>query len=233
MEALKAAARLLMETPSRERRLLMKRALAWARLGSYRAALRDTTAGSHRSHPSRPPTPGIARTASCAAGPDPLQQGRPRDAIAIASEVVRDAEPLGPSRALAQAYDALDGAYFDLGQPGEGGPRDQGSRDLPRDRSGTGRSGDRVEPRRQRVCRGAMAGGDDVLLALARRARAARRPNAGGICSGKLGEVLISRRLLEEAETVLEEATDDSPRSRACHGFDLRGDAARTSRTGP
>ena len=33
------------------------------------------------------------------------------------TEVVEEAEPLGPSIALARAYSALDGGYLDIGQP--------------------------------------------------------------------------------------------------------------------
>ena len=47
---------------------------------------------------------------------------------------------------------------------------------------------------------GALARGDELLHALARRARASRRRHAGGIRGANLGEVLISRRLLDEAE---------------------------------
>ena len=46
-----------------------------------------------------------------------LQQGRPRDTIAIARKVVEDAEPLGPSVALARAYSALEGGYLFIGEP--------------------------------------------------------------------------------------------------------------------
>ena len=72
-------------------------------------------------------------------------------------EVVRVAEPLGPSRALARAYSALDGGYLDLGEP-EKAVHEVKSLEIYRE-LGEARCGrrDRVEPRRAGLRRGALA----------------------------------------------------------------------------
>ncbi len=102
----------------RQAELYEERALALLRLGEYSSALREITAGlkpieSVTSLEAKQAANSLlARRASIQ-----LQQGKPRDAIAVASRVVADAEPLGPSLALARAYSTLEGAYLFIGQP--------------------------------------------------------------------------------------------------------------------
>ncbi len=118
VDALKSAARLFKDDPVVVAEIYEARSLAWARLGSYSTALRDTTAG--LDGVASLTTPDATRAACnlrALRAQIHIQQGRPRDAIEIATEVVRVAEPLGPSRALARAYSALDGGYLDLGEP--------------------------------------------------------------------------------------------------------------------
>ena len=118
IDALKSAARLFKDDPVVVAEIYEARALAWARLGSYSTALRDTTVGLDGVAPLTTPD---ATRAACnllaLRAQIHIQQGRPREAIEIATEVVRVAGPLGPSRALARAYSALDGGYLDLGEP--------------------------------------------------------------------------------------------------------------------
>ena len=205
---MKVAARLLTDSPVARAEVLLKRALAWARLGAYTAALRDTTAG--RSSVKSVETAEARHSSNSLLALRAqilLQQGRPRDAIAIALEVVREAEPLGPSRALAQAYDALDGAYFELGQPEKAVHENQGSRDLSRDRGGTGGAAviasnlgvSAYAEGRWREATEYYSHSRDELERLGDVTQAA-------FASANIGEVLISRGLLEEAETVLDEA---------------------------
>jgi class 3 adenylate cyclase/tetratricopeptide (TPR) repeat protein len=118
IDALGNATRLLKDDPVAQAELHEERAFAWARLGSYSTALREITAGLKRiesvdSLEARHAANSLlARRAYIH-----LQQGRPRDTIAIASKVVADAEPLGPSVALARAYSALEGGYLYIGEP--------------------------------------------------------------------------------------------------------------------
>ena len=95
------------------------------------------------------------------------------------------------------------------------------------------RSGDRVEPRRQAYAEGRWREATTYYTHSRDELERLGDVTQAAFAGANLGEVLISRGLLEEAETVLDGRADDSPRSRARHGFHLRGDAARTSRTGP
>src|SRR5262249_47874108 len=127
-----------------------------------------------------------------------LQQGRPREVIAIATEVVREAEPLGPSRALAIAYDALDGAYFELGQP-EKAVHEIKALEIYRE-IGDARAAAVIESNlgvtayaegRWREASDYYTHSHDELERLGDATKAA-------FASANLGEVLISRGLLEE-----------------------------------
>ena len=197
-----------MESPVARAEVLLKRALAWARLGAYTAALRDTTAGlasvkSVETAEARHSSNSLLALRAQIL----LQQGRPRDAIAIAT---RGRARGGAARAESRPRAGLRRprrCVLRARTAREGRPRDQGSRDLPRDRSGAGRSGDRVEPRRQRVRGGALAArrpsttrtratsssGSETSRRRHSQARTSARSSSAG-------------RLLEEAETVLDDA---------------------------
>ena len=118
IDALRNATPLLKDDLVGQAELYEERAFAWARLGSYSIALREITAGLKRIEPCgtiearHAANSLLARRAYIH-----LQQGRPRDTIAIAKRVVEDAEPLGPSVALARAYSALEGGYLFIGEP--------------------------------------------------------------------------------------------------------------------
>jgi predicted ATPase/class 3 adenylate cyclase len=118
LDALKAAAKLLQDDPIAQAEIYEARALARIRLSSYSEALREITAGLNRvrtlntAEAKQAANSLLARRAQIY-----LQQGRARETIAIANEVVKEAEPLGPSIALARAYSALEGAYLSIGEP--------------------------------------------------------------------------------------------------------------------
>jgi class 3 adenylate cyclase/tetratricopeptide (TPR) repeat protein len=207
VEALKVAARLLTDSPVARAEVLLKRAIAWTRLGAYSAALRDTTAGltsvkSVETAEARHSSNSLLALRAQIL----LQQGRPKDAIAIAREVVREAEPLGPSRALAQAYDALDGAYFELGQP-EKAVHEIKALEIYRE-IGAARGAAVIASNlgvsayaegRWREATEYYSHSRDELERLGDVTQAA-------FASANIGEVLISRGLLEEAEKVLGDA---------------------------
>ena len=118
IDALRSATTLLKHDPVAQAELYEERAFAWARLGSYSTALREITAGLKRIESvSTLEAKHAANSLLALRAYIHLQQGRPRDAIAIASKVVADAEPLGPSVALARAYSALEGGYLFIGEP--------------------------------------------------------------------------------------------------------------------
>ena len=135
-----------------------------------------------------------------------IQQGRPRDAIEIATEVVRVAEPLGPSRALARAYSALDGGYLDLGEP-ENAVYEVKALEIYRE-LGEARWAAVIESNlgvqayaegRWRDAATYYTHSRDELERLGDSTQAA-------FSGANLGEVLISRGALDEAALVLDEA---------------------------
>ena len=207
VEAFKVAARLLKDDAVARAEILLKRAIAWARLGSYSAALRDTTAGldSVKSLDTAE-AKNSSNSLLALRAQVLLQQGRPREAIAIATEVVREAEPLGPSRALAIAYDALDGAYFELGEP-EKAVHEIKALEIYRE-IGAARAAAVIASNlgvtayaegRWREASDYYTHSRDELERLGDATQAA-------FASANLGEVLISRGLLDEAEKVLDDA---------------------------
>ena len=135
-----------------------------------------------------------------------LQQGRPREAIAIATEVVRLAEPLGSSRSLAQAYSALDGGFLDLGEP-EKAVNEVKALEIYRE-IGAVRSAAVVESNLgvQAYAEGRWR--DATTYYTHSRDELERLGDLPGaaFAAANLGEVLISRGLLDDAAPVLEEA---------------------------
>jgi predicted ATPase/class 3 adenylate cyclase len=209
VEALKAATRLLKDDPVAVAEIHEARALAWARLGSYSTALRDTTAGLE--YVERLDDPEAARAANnllALRAQIHLQQGKPRQAIDVALKVVDRAEPLGPSRALARAYSALDGGYLDLGEP-EKAVNEVKALEIYRE-LGEARwaavieSNLGVQAYAEGRWRDATSYYTHSRAEMERLGDAAQAAYAGA----NLGEVLISRGALEEAEEVLLDARD-------------------------
>lgn len=207
IDALKAATRLLKHDPVAQAEIYEARALAWARLGSYSTALRDTTAG--------------VECVSSSTGPDAqragnnllalraqihLQQGRPRDAIVVATEVVSRAEPLGPSRALARAYSALDGGYLDLGEP-EKAVHEVKALEIYRE-LGAARWAAVIESNLgvQAYAEGRWREASDYYTHSQEELERLGDSTQAAFAGANLGEVLISRGMFDEAEAVLEDA---------------------------
>ena len=116
---------------------------------------------------------------------------------------------------------------------GEGNPRGEGSRDLPRDRRSAMGSGDRVEPRRTGVRGGALEGRHDLLHALPRRARTPRRLDAGGVRRCKPRRGSDQPRPARRSESRARGGERHASRRRARDGLDLRRDTARAARAHP
>ncbi|HLE99156.1 MAG TPA: adenylate/guanylate cyclase domain-containing protein, partial [Gaiellaceae bacterium] len=118
VDALKAATKLLKDDPIAQAEVYEARALARYRLGSYSDALRETTAGLDRvASLTSPAAKRVANSLLALRAQVHLEQGKPREAIALAMTVVGEAEPLGSSYALARAYSVLDGGFINLGEP--------------------------------------------------------------------------------------------------------------------
>ena len=118
LQALKMATGLLKDDPVTQAELYEARTLARIRLGLYSEALRETSSGVTLVSSLDTPEATTAKNSLLSHRAQiRLLQGRPREAITLATDVVRVAEPLGPSIALARAYSVLDGAFLELGEP--------------------------------------------------------------------------------------------------------------------
>ncbi|HEX4747076.1 MAG TPA: adenylate/guanylate cyclase domain-containing protein [Gaiellaceae bacterium] len=207
IDALKEATRLLKHDPVAQAEIYEARALAWARLGSYPTALRETKVGVECVASST--TPEAQRAANnllALRAQIHLQQGRPRDAIKVANEVVARAEPLGPSRALARAYSALDGGHLDLGEP-EKATHEVMALEIYRE-LGAARWAAVIESNLgvQAYAEGRWREASDYYTHSQRELERLGDSTQAAFAGANLGEVLISRGLLEDAERVLEDA---------------------------
>jgi predicted ATPase len=209
VDALKAATRLLRDDPVALAEIHEARALAWARLGSYSTALRDTTAGLE--HVERLEDPEAARAANnllALRAQIHLQQGKPRQAIEVALKVVERARPLGPSRALARAYSALDGGYLDLGEP-EKAVHEVKALEIYRE-LGAARWAAVIESNLgvQAYAEGRWRDASTYYTHSREELERLGDSTQAAFAGANLGEVLISRGLLDEAEAALEDARD-------------------------
>jgi tetratricopeptide (TPR) repeat protein len=207
IDALKRATRLLKDDPVAQAEIYEARSVAWNRLGEYASSFRETTAGLERV--AKLETPEATRAAHnllALRAQIRLQQGRPREALEIAQQVVREAEGLEPTRALARAYSALDGAYLDLGEP-ELAVHEVKALEIYRE-LGAARWAAVIASNlgvtayaegRWRDATDYYTHSRDELERLGDSTQAA-------FAGANLGEVLISRGLLDAAATVLEDA---------------------------
>ena len=207
IEALRSATRLYEGEPVTQAEIYEARALAWTRLGSFSTALRETTTGLQRvSTLDEPEARHAANNLRALRAQIHLQQGRARDAITVASRVVKDAEPLGPSRALARAYSALDGGYLELGQP-EHAVHEVKALEIYRE-LGAARWAAVIESNLgvQAYAEGRWR--DATAYYTRSREELERLGDAtqAAFASANLGEVLVTRSLLDEAATELEDA---------------------------
>ena len=119
---------------------------------------------------------------------------------------MKDAEPLGPSRALARAYSALDGGYLELGQP-EHAVHEVKALEIYRE-LGAARWAAVIESNLgvQAYAEGRWR--DATAYYTRSREELERLGDAtqAAFASANLGEVLVTRSLLDEAATELEDA---------------------------
>ena len=209
IDALGNATRLLTADPVGQAELHEERAFALFRLGSYSNALREITAGLKRIESVDTLEAKHARNSLLARRAyTHLQQGRSRDTIAIASKVIEDAEPLGPSVALARAYSALEGAYLFIGEP-EKAVYEEKALEMFRS-LGVARSAAVME-----MNLGVKAYAQGRWGEAARLYKGARKEfervgdvTQAAYAAANLGEVLVGRGTYPEAEAVLTAARD-------------------------
>jgi class 3 adenylate cyclase/tetratricopeptide (TPR) repeat protein len=207
LAAMKESLRLLRDDPVAQARVHVARALARYRLGAYSDALRDVTAGLNCVKGlEAAEAKDVAHSLLARRAQIYLQQGRPRDAIATAHQVVEEAEPRGPSIALAHAYSALEGAYLEIGQPDKAVYEAKAAeifRSLGAARSAAvAEMNLGVKAYAQGRWREATELYENALKEFERVGDTTQAAHA----AANLGEVLISRQLLDEAETVLNAA---------------------------
>jgi class 3 adenylate cyclase/tetratricopeptide (TPR) repeat protein len=207
LTAMKESLRLLKDDPVAQARIHEARALARSRLGKYSEALRDITVGLNRiSALEAPDAKDVAHNLLARRAQIQLQQGRPREAIETARRVVVEAEPLGPSIALARAYSALEGGYLDIGQPEQADFEEKAVemfRSLGAARSAAvAEMNLGVKAYAQGRWREATTLYGNARNEFERVGDTTQAAHAGA----NLGEVLIGRGLLDEAEAVLNDA---------------------------
>lgn len=207
LAAMKESLRLLKDDPVAQAQIHEARALAHYRLGAYSDALRDATAGLNRIKTLETPEgKDVAHGLLARRAQIYLQQGKPRDAIKTAHRVVEEAEPRGPSIALARAYSVLDGGYLDIGQPDKAVFEERAVeifRSLGAARpAAVTEMNLGVKAYAQGRWREATELYGNALKEFERVGDTTQAAHA----AANLGEVLISRQLLDEAEAVLSEA---------------------------
>ena len=207
VDAWKAATKLLKDDPVAQAELYEARALARYRLGAYSDALRETRAALDRvtSLDTRD-AKRVANSLLALRALVHLEQGKLREAIALATTVVTEAEPLGPSYALARAYSVLDGGFLGLGEP-EHAVNEVKALEIYRE-IGAARSAAVIAMNlgvqayaegRWRDATNYYTHARDELERLGDSTQAA-------FAGANLGEVLISRGSFQDAESVLSEA---------------------------
>ncbi|MGZ4315726.1 MAG: AAA family ATPase [Gaiellaceae bacterium] len=207
-EALRRATRLLADHPLEQARVHVLRARVRARTTSYPLALRETTSGL-RLLDDREGASGVRGSLHAMRAEIRWFQGHPREAVALARLAIDDVvgtEEVESLMALARAYTALDGSYRMLGQP-----------ELARHEHLALEIYERLGQLRlvgiQALNLGTSAywyGRWDEAADLYRRAsddlvRSGDRQNAAAAACN-LGELLVGRGQLDEAERVLTEA---------------------------
>ena len=206
-DALRRATRLLADDPIARARVYADRAKARMRAGAYGQALRETAAGLRLvERIDSVEAAGARATLRAFRAEIRWQQGHARDAIRLAQSAAAEAGLADDLEALAIAYTALDGSYQMLGEPEKavhereaveiysrlGKTRSLGISELNLgvQAYADGKWGEAVEwyARAQSDC---LRAGDRASAAVA---------------GGNLGEVLVSRGELDQAEIVLTDA---------------------------
>ncbi len=207
LAAMKESLRLLKGDPVAQARIHEARALARSRLGAYSQALREITAGMNRVEAlGTPQANDVAHNLLARRAQIYLQQGRPREAIETAHRVVDEAEPLGPSIALARAYSALEGGYLDVGRPEKAVFEEKAVgmfRGL-----GAARSAAVAEMNLgvKAYAQGRWQKATELYENARKEFERVGDTTQAAHAGANLGEVLIGRGLLDEAEAVLNDA---------------------------
>jgi class 3 adenylate cyclase/predicted ATPase len=207
LKALRAARSLASDNRVLLADLHLDAARARLRTGQYVAALRETALGLRLldREPGNDAAMARARLLSIRAWAR-LQQGRPRDALDIATRAAEAAEESGETDALARAYTVLDNSYELLGQPGQAvyEPRALSLYEAANDMLGVATVANNLGVR-------AYAAGrwSDAVATYSRSRDAFRlvgnEPQAA-LAGANLGEVLVSLDRLTEAIDVLTDA---------------------------
>jgi tetratricopeptide (TPR) repeat protein len=217
LAAMKESLRLLQDDPVEQARIHEARALARSRLGTYSDALREITTGLNRiADLETPDAKDVAHNLLARRAQIQLQQGRPREAVETAHRVVEEAEPLGPSIALARAYSALEGGYLDIGQPDKAvfeAEAVEMFRSL-----GAVRSAAVAEMNLgvKAYAHGRWREATELYGNARKEFERVGDTTQAAHAGANLGEVLISRGLLDEAESVLSDA-DSTLRAAGYH----------------
>jgi class 3 adenylate cyclase/tetratricopeptide (TPR) repeat protein len=206
IEALRSATRLYAGDPVTQAEIHEARALARIRLGSYSEALREVTAGLKRSATIEgPDARRVASSLLALRAQVYLQQGRPREAVAIAAAVVEEAEPFGPSYALARAYSVLDGGFLDLGEP-EKAVNETRALEIYRE-IGAARSAAVIASNLgvQAYAEGRWHDATSYYTHSREELERLGDSTQAAFAGANLGEVLVSRGLFDDAQEILEE----------------------------
>jgi class 3 adenylate cyclase/tetratricopeptide (TPR) repeat protein len=206
-KALRQATRLLVADPVGRAEVHEKLSVARAKVGAYTLALRENTAGARLvEHLHEDDAPRISARLMALRAEIRLLQGHAREAVALAERAITDADRAEESEAMARSYTVLDGAYQMLGQPAKAVHETQAlviymelgrldavstiEMNLGVQAYSDGRWDDAADWYRRAQ--------DDALHAGDRKSAA--------LAGANLGELLVSRRRLDEAEAVLADA---------------------------
>ncbi|MRX42210.1 AAA family ATPase [Agromyces sp. Q22] len=204
VEAYRQASRLVREDPIRSADVLLKRARARARTGSYVTAYRDLTIGRHlvAEIGSAEALRATARLNALNAQIRQLQEHMPA-AVRLAEQAMVEAEASGEREALARSYQVLDAAYVMLGQSSKAvyGERALAIYEELGDLPGTAvvtnnLGGQAYWQGKWEDAVGFYARARDAFLRAGNEAEAAT-------CGANIGEVLVSQARFDEAEDVL------------------------------
>ncbi|MBM7503875.1 adenylate/guanylate cyclase domain-containing protein [Agromyces aurantiacus] len=204
VDAFRQAGRLVRDDPIRSADVLLKRARARARTGSYAPAYRDLTVGRRLVGDLDSPEAlrATARLNALNAQIRQLQEHMPA-AVRLAEQAMVEAEASGEREALARSYQVLDAAYVMLGQSAKAvyGERALAIYEELGDLPGTAvvtnnLGGQAYWQGRWEDAVGFYARARDAFLRAGNEAEAAT-------CGANIGEVLVSQGRFAEAEQVL------------------------------
>jgi class 3 adenylate cyclase/tetratricopeptide (TPR) repeat protein len=207
VDAWKAATKLLKDDLVAQAELYEARALARYRLGAYSDALRETRAGLDRvTSLDTGDAKRVANNLLALRALVQLEQGKLREAIALATTVVTEAEPLGPSYALARALSVLDGGFLGLGEP-EKAVNEVKALEIYRE-IGAARSAAMIASNLgvQAYAEGRWRDATNYYTHARNEFERLGDSTQAAFADMNMGEVLISRGSLDDAESVLSEA---------------------------